>query len=644
MKKNGLFRAASLSLAVIMGLVFFTSCKSEADAPPNSSEISVPNAEMPNDSALDSDTELRFPADTIKPENSEQKEIGSIDKERQLKLFNETMNAELEWLASLQAPNGAIPQTLPDANRQARVITCFSAQTCMALLLKPEKYGENVKKYLDWYLSHLNTAETDVSGVDGTMYDYDLTFSADGKEVTEKVVVNDTTKENHYDSTDAYAAITLKILWDYAQACNDEQYLLDHKTEIDRLANAVYATMDDGLTWATPKYFIKYVMDNFEVWRGLSSLSNMYKEVFIPAAGENKDAYENDFKKHTKAANTVLKKIEECLWDEENGYYNVGLDSNGNVYMDFDWNNNYPCAMAQVESIAMGIVHPESPRAKRIYAGINQHWSTGDAKRTWEKLDIGSTFVSANNALCGASMGDMNRTETFMIFYNYRIQNGRLWPVYNADVAMVALACSKGIAYIESCKVVEQTEEEAFVAPDPSEVSGAPKLGGKDDITAKGSIICSVMPENITGTGNKDIEIIRLGSWVNALAATNTSQYDTFTGKKQKEGYVGIDYGSETYRFTSFAFQEGMHFGNGGWFSEQPKIQVKVNGEWVDVKNQKCEKAYPQGEGMGDFGDYFEIYPFTFDEIEGTAIRLYATPGGFPSFFSIGQIQVCGKS
>ena len=74
MKKNGLFRAASLSLAVIMGLVFFTSCKSEADAPPNSSEISVPNAEMPNDSALDSDTELRFPADTIKPENSEQKE------------------------------------------------------------------------------------------------------------------------------------------------------------------------------------------------------------------------------------------------------------------------------------------------------------------------------------------------------------------------------------------------------------------------------------------------------------------------------------------------------------------------------------------------------------------------------------------
>lgn len=239
----------------------------------------------------------------------------------------------------------------------------------MALLLKPEKYGENVKKYLDWYLSHLNTAETDVSGVDGTMYDYDLTFSADGKEVTEKVVVNDTTKENHYDSTDAYAAITLKILWDYAQACNDEQY-------------------------------------------------------------------------------------------------------------------------------------------------------------------------------------------------------------------------------IESCKVVEQTEEEAFVAPDPSEVSGAPKLGGKDDITAKGSIICSVMPENITGTGNKDIEIIRSGSWVNALAATNTSQYDTFTGKKQKEGYVGIDYGSETYRFTSFAFQEGMHFGNGGWFSEQPKIQVKVNGEWVDVKNQKCEKAY----------------------------------------------------
>ncbi|HIW74195.1 MAG TPA: hypothetical protein H9684_07710 [Firmicutes bacterium] len=643
-RKSKWLRAVCLSLAVVMALGCLTSCNKggESSLPSSAPESSAPESEASGNEALDSDTQLAFPVGTEKPETVEEKTIGSIDKERQLKLFKETMDAELEWLASLQAPNGAIPQTLPDANRQARVITCFSAQTCMALLLEPEKYGENVRKYLDWYLSHLNTAETDVSGVDGTMYDYDLTFSADGKEVTEAPVVDDTTKEYHYDSTDAYAAITLKILWDYAEACDDRQYLLDHKSEIDRLANAIYATMDDGLTWATPKYFIKYVMDNFEVWRGLSSLSKIYQEVFIPAAGEDKDACEAEFKKHTKAANTVLKQIEEKLWNDEYGYYNVGLDKMGNVYMEFDPTINYPCAMAQVESIAMGIIHPDSPRAKKLYEGFNSYWSTGNAKTTWEKLDIGSLFVSANNALCGATMGDMERTETFMVYYNYRIQGGRLWPVYNADVAMVALACAKGIEYINSCTVVEQTEAEAFVPPDPAVVEGAPVLGGENDITKNGSIICSVMPSEVTGTGSKDIEIIRSGTWVNALSAVNTSQYDTFTGKRQKEGYVGIDFGEETYKFTSFAFQEGMHFGNGGWFAEQPKIQVKVNGEWVDVQNQKCGKDYPEGEGMGDFGDYFEIYPFTFDPIEGTAIRLYATPGGFPAFFSVGQIQVCG--
>ena len=168
-RKSKWLRAVCLSLAVVMALGCLTSCNKggESSLPSSAPESSAPESEASGNEALDSDTQLAFPVGTEKPETVEEKTIGSIDKERQLKLFKETMDAELEWLASLQAPNGAIPQTLPDANRQARVITCFSAQTCMALLLEPEKYGENVRKYLDWYLSHLNTAETDVSGVDG---------------------------------------------------------------------------------------------------------------------------------------------------------------------------------------------------------------------------------------------------------------------------------------------------------------------------------------------------------------------------------------------------------------------------------------------------------------------------------------------
>ncbi|MEG1875470.1 MAG: hypothetical protein RR185_07855, partial [Angelakisella sp.] len=587
---------------------------------------------------------LVCPKDTVKPETVPTHTIGSMDKERQLKLFHGVIEAELEWLASLQAPNGAIPQTLPDGNGNARVITCFSAQACMALLLKPAQYGANVKSYLDWYFANMNTAETDVSGVDGTMYDYDLAFSEDRKSVTQQVVVNQETGEKHYDSTDAYAAITIKIAFDYAQATGDTQYILDNMASIDRLANAIYGTMNDGLCFATPKYPIKYVMDNFEVWRGLSSLSKLYQEIYLPTLkqGSEEDSNAKErYNKYTQSANLVLQRIEETLWDEQNGYYLPGLNDRNSPYMKFEWQINYPCAMAQVESIAMGVVHPESPRAKRLYEGFTQHWSTGKPKETWQKLDIGSLFVSSNNALCAATMGDMNKLETFLTFYNFRITNGRLWPVYNADVAMAALAAAKGIEYINSCTVEEQKPENAFAVPDPSEVAGAPTLGSEHDITKNGKIICSVLPEQLTGTGSKDLEIIRSGKWVNALSATNTSQYDTFTGKRQKEGYVGIDFG-EKYQFTSFAFQEGLHFGNGGWFSETPKIQVKVDDSWVDVQGLQCPKEYPKGEGMGDFGEYFEIYPYTFDPIEGTAIRLYAVPGGYPSFFGIGQIQVCG--
>ena len=91
-----------------------------------------------------------------------------------------------------------------------------------------------------------------------------------------------------------------------------------------------------------------------------------------------------------------------------------------------------------------------------------------------------------------------------------------------------------------------------------------------------------------------------------------------------------------------FTFQEGLHFSNGGWFKDEPKIQVLVNGQWVDVPNQQCNKVYPRGFAMAEYGDPFEIYTFTFDAVEGTAIRLCGTPGGVPGFFSIGQIQVCG--
>ena len=62
----------------------------------------------------------------------------------------------------------------------------FADFAALALLGAGESYYENVRRYMDWHFAHLNTAETDYNGVDGTIYDYTVTLSY-GKVVSEKI-------------------------------------------------------------------------------------------------------------------------------------------------------------------------------------------------------------------------------------------------------------------------------------------------------------------------------------------------------------------------------------------------------------------------------------------------------------------------
>lgn len=186
----------------------------------------------------------------------------------QAELFKEIFETETQWLASLQLPNGAIPMTY-SPNGELRVNPYFSDFAVLALLDNAEKCSNTAVKYMDWHFAHLNTAEEDFNGLDGTIYDYVVTMK-NGEIIEEKVSVPE--NADSYDSTDSYAATFLRVVDKYVKKTGDTAYITDHAEDLERIANVMCATLHNGLTFAKPNHKVKYLMDNCEVYEDRKSV------------------------------------------------------------------------------------------------------------------------------------------------------------------------------------------------------------------------------------------------------------------------------------------------------------------------------------------------------------------------------------
>ena len=168
--------------------------------------------------------------------------------------YQEIVDIETEWLASMQLDNGAMPMTIVK-DGSVKVNPYFADFAILAILDGDKKLHPTVKKYMDWHFSHLNTASTDYNGVDGTIYDYTVTVS--GGKVTNETPTLDDKGQKLYDSTDSYAATFLNVLWKYYEKSGDAAYIRQHAAEIDRIVSAMFSTMHNGLTMAKPDYPVK---------------------------------------------------------------------------------------------------------------------------------------------------------------------------------------------------------------------------------------------------------------------------------------------------------------------------------------------------------------------------------------------------
>lgn len=325
---------------------------------------------------------------------------------------------EESWIIQSQLPNGGIttyPSPTANYNNKRRIVPYFANLAAVAEVEGAAdnngQYLPNVKKWMDWYFAHFNWP--DQWGMYGTVYDYDVDIN--GVE----------TSLNDYDSADSYAATFLTLARKYYDATGDATYINAHNYELRVIGDIiVLLQQSDGLTWAKPNYFVKYLMDNSEGYRGLMDLS--YLAQVVLGDQQLSDWYRNK-------AQLMINGIETVLWSSANKSYYIYKDYVGGKQAP-NWSTFYPDAVAQLFPIWNEVIAAGSTKAINIYTKFNSY------QVGWPNLQKGDAFPWALVGYIARLMGDSNRQETFSSNARAKfIDQGRPWPWYVGEAGFYIL-------------------------------------------------------------------------------------------------------------------------------------------------------------------------------------------------------------
>lgn len=343
----------------------------------------------------------------------------------ELELYSYIFETETAFLASIQLDNGALPMTWAK-NGNVTVNPYFADFAALALLDDAEKYAGNVVKYMDWHFDHLNTAKEDFNGLDGTIYDYIITMK-DGRVHSEAI----STPENadSYDTTDSYAATFLTVLYKYLCKTGDAEYIISNARDIERITNVMFATLQNGLTYAKGNHRVKYLMDNCEVYEGAIAATGLFDELVKSGRAEYTDMRDDC----SELITTVKDSINSKLWNFTGGYYRPGITAYVSIPTKiFSWDIYYPQATSQLFPIICGVIEPDTPRAKSLYEKFCDTYH-------WEAFEYPDDFYWGANVYAAAVMNDTESVAEYMTNY-LPLTEKHSWPLYNMDIARTAMA------------------------------------------------------------------------------------------------------------------------------------------------------------------------------------------------------------
>jgi hypothetical protein len=149
------------------------------------------------------------------------------------------------------------------------------------------------------------------------------------------------------DSTDAYAGTFLSATEAMFDATGNQARLSALSGGIAAAISAIESTQDvDGLTWATPSFHVKYLMDQAETYAGLMAASRI--AIALDDVPLSLRATLDAQRMRTGVA---------TLWNSRDDSFDWAVDAQG-ARTTTNWSLLYPDAMQQMWAIAYGLADP----------------------------------------------------------------------------------------------------------------------------------------------------------------------------------------------------------------------------------------------------------------------------------------------
>lgn len=360
-----------------------------------------------------------------------------IDK---IRYYESIIDIESNWIVSNQVSSGAL-LFRKSATGESDIVPYFSNTAALALLNSSTAldYSQNVKKYMEWYLLHLNDADSDIDNGDGSIFNYKISH-------TDDLVVLETST-GRYDSVDSYAASFITLLRGYYEKTGDKDFLVSNRHDIQRVIIALLGTVDtDGLSMTNNSGRVKYTMDNAEVNKGLEDALFLTEEVFLKDPPDSRSEVSALEDLNTQIEDALLKNteaFENLLWNGGAMRYEIGIGKNNELLNFIGWEIFYPDATAQMFPVAFGMIDPDSKRAELLYEKFCSEYN-------WENLEPlydGSTgHYWCILAYSGAVMGDTEKVDKFLINYQKTVLKNHNDPMYIGDAGWCVLTCEKMIS------------------------------------------------------------------------------------------------------------------------------------------------------------------------------------------------------
>lgn len=239
-----------------------------------------------------------------------------------------------QFILDSQRDSGAIAMN----PQQLLINPYFANLAAKALLYRPDSLP-HVQRYMEWYVAHLNP--------DGTIDDYRVVD-------TREVATGDA------DSTDSYAATFLSLVNAWVEAGGDVDWVVQNRRKLDKVVTAIIAVTDkDGLTWAKPGHFMKFLMDNCEVYRGWMDWSALMQRLGDPSAAAAR-----------RKADRILAALPR--FKQADGNWGYGINRFGSLHSSNTSRRFYPDAVAQVFPLAFGLT--EEGNGYQALDGAQPRW------------------------------------------------------------------------------------------------------------------------------------------------------------------------------------------------------------------------------------------------------------------------------